>query len=220
MTEAEWLACEDPLPMLDLVRVRGASERKVRLFTLTCGRRYRRVWCDPADGPVIGGLVERLFAAGERHIDGAVCSEEIDALRLQLGRRPTEWFWSLDGTLQGDTAFWGRLCGDRGAGLREEAGIDVQELRQSQADLLRDLFGPAPFRPLPRLNPAWLAWEGGTVAKLAAAIYEERSFDRLPILADALEEAGCDAADLLTHLRGPGPHVRGCWAVDLLLGKG
>jgi hypothetical protein len=205
--------------MLDWVRVRGASERKVRLFTLACGRRYRRVWCDPADGPVIGGLVERLFEAGERHIDGAVCSEEMDALRLQMGRRPTEWFWSLDGTLRGDTAFWGRLCGGRGAGLREETGIDVRELRQSQADLLRDLFGPAPFRPLPRLNPAWLAWEGGTVRKLAAAIYEDRTFDRLPVLADALEEPGCDAAELLAHLRGPGPHVRGCWALDLLLGR-
>ena len=85
---------------------------------------------------------------------------------------------------------------------------------------MRDIFGPLAFRPLPLLNRAWLAWEGGTVPKLAASIYEERAFDRLPILADALEEAGCDAAELLTHLRGPGPHVRGCWAVDLVLGKG
>jgi hypothetical protein len=91
--------------------------------------------------------------------------------------------------------------------------------RAAQAALLRCLFGLPPFRPLPRLNPAWLAWEGGTVPKLAAAVYEERAFDRLPILGDALEEAGCDLAGLLTHLRGPGPHVRGCWAVDLLLGK-
>jgi hypothetical protein len=55
---------------------------------------------------------------------------------------------------------------------------------------------------------------------LAQGIYEERAFDDLPVLADALEEAGCDQPDLLAHLRGPGPHVRGCWAVDLLLGKG
>jgi hypothetical protein len=219
MTEAEWLACADPLPMLDWVRVRGASERKVRLFTLACGRRYRRLWCDPADGAALGGLVERLFDAGERHTDGADCSEEMDALRRQMGRRPTEWLWSLDGTLQGDTGFWGRLGGDRGAGLREETGIDVQELRQSQAALLRCIFGN-PFGPLPRLDPAWLAWEGGTVPKLAASIYEERAFDRLAILADALEEAGCDTAEILTHLRGAGPHTRGCWALDLVLGKG
>ena len=55
--------------------------------------------------------------------------------------------------------------------------------------------------------------------KLAQGIYEERAFDRLPILADALEDAGCDNADILSHCRGPGPHARGCWVVDLLLGK-
>jgi len=54
---------------------------------------------------------------------------------------------------------------------------------------------------------------------LASAIYGERAFDRMPILADAFEEAGCDHADVLTHCRGPGPHVRGCWEVDLMLGK-
>ena len=68
-------------------------------------------------------------------------------------------------------------------------------------------------------KPAWLSWNGGTVAGLARSVYDERRFADLPILADALEEAGCDNAELLTHLRGPGPHVRGCWALDLLLGK-
>ncbi len=58
-----------------------------------------------------------------------------------------------------------------------------------------------------------------TVAALAQTIYADRAFDRLPILADALEEAGCDNADILTHCRGDGPHVRGCWVVDLILGK-
>jgi hypothetical protein len=55
---------------------------------------------------------------------------------------------------------------------------------------------------------------------LAQAIYDERAFDRLPILADALLDAGCDNEELLAHLRSEGPHVRGCWAVDLILGKG
>ena len=58
------------------------------------------------------------------------------------------------------------------------------------------------------------------MAKLAQAIYEERDLRRLPVLADALEDAGCEDADLLGHLRGPGRHVRGCWALDLVLGKG
>jgi hypothetical protein len=57
------------------------------------------------------------------------------------------------------------------------------------------------------------------VVKLAQAVYDERAYDRLPVLADALEDAGCHDADILTHCRGPGPHVRGCWLIDLLLGK-
>lgn len=83
-----------------------------------------------------------------------------------------------------------------------------------QVALLRDTFGN-PLRPV-IADPAWLT---STAVALARTIYEERAFDRLPILADALEEAGCDNADVLTHLRGDGPHVRGCWALDLVLGR-
>jgi hypothetical protein len=64
-----------------------------------------------------------------------------------------------------------------------------------------------------------LAWNDGTVKKMAKVIYREHDFDRLPLLADALEDAGCTNADMLAHCRQPGPHVRGCWAVDLVLGK-
>jgi len=87
-----------------------------------------------------------------------------------------------------------------------------------QSRLLRDLFGPQLFRPV-RLNASWLAWNDGTVLKLAQGIYDERAFDRLAILADALEEAGCNNKDILSHLRCAGPHIRGCWPVDLILGK-
>jgi hypothetical protein len=77
-----------------------------------------------------------------------------------------------------------------------------------------------PFRPV-ALNPSWLT---PTVTSLAQAIYDNRQlpsghFDNMGVLADALEEAGCDNADLLNHCRSAGPHVRGCWPVDLLLGK-
>jgi hypothetical protein len=103
------------------------------------------------------------------------------------------------------------------------AGLDPNDdaadamARSRQAELLRDLFGN-PFRPL-NLDPSWLSWRDGTIPKLAEAIYDERAFDRLPILADALEDAGCTNEDILTHCRQPGEHVRGCWVVDLLLGK-
>src|SRR5262249_51106589 len=92
--------------------------------------------------------------------------------------------------------------------------------RRLQADsrrLLHCVFA----NPFSRIasHPAWLTWNDGTVHKLAQTVYDDRRFDLLPILADALEEAGCDNADILAHCRGPGPHVRGCWVVDLLLGK-
>ena len=83
-----------------------------------------------------------------------------------------------------------------------------------QITFLRDIFGN-PFRPV-LADPAWLT---PTAVALAAAIYEDRAFDRLPVLADALEEAGCTDADVLLHCRRPGEHVRGCWVVDMVLGK-
>jgi hypothetical protein len=83
----------------------------------------------------------------------------------------------------------------------------VRQAPARQCPLLRDIFGPLPFRPIP-FDPAWRT---PAARKLARAIYDDRRFNDLPILADALEEAGCDDPDILSHLRGPGPHVRGCW---------
>jgi hypothetical protein len=87
----------------------------------------------------------------------------------------------------------------------------------SHSKLLREVFGN-PLRPIV-VDPSWLSWNDSTIPKIAQAIYDERAFDRMPILADALKEAGCTNADILNHCRQPGEHVRGCWVVDLLLGK-
>jgi hypothetical protein len=124
---------------------------------------------------------------------------------------------------------------DGGREMYHHAGGDFSDIRFGRlsqgswelipqadaAQLLRCHFGN-PFRPV-FINADWLM---PTVTSLAAAAYEVRSLPsaeldsaRLAILADALEEAGCDSADILTHLRGPGPHVRGCWVVDLLVGR-
>jgi hypothetical protein len=89
--------------------------------------------------------------------------------------------------------------------------------RQAQCDLVRDLFGN-PFRPV-ALDLAWLRWNEATVMKIAQAIYADRRFGDLPVLGDALEEAGCHHADILGHCRSQGKHARGCWAVDTVLGK-
>jgi hypothetical protein len=110
----------------------------------------------------------------------------------------------------------GHALSSQGASENEVAAAYNAE-SAAQTALVRDLFGN-PFRHVP-LDPAWLAWQDRTILKLAQAVYEERAFDRLPVLADALEEAGCTNADILNHLRGPGHHVSGCWVLDLLLGK-
>jgi hypothetical protein len=98
--------------------------------------------------------------------------------------------------------------------------------RAAQADLLRDIIGPAPFRPLPPLPPSVRAWNDGLVVKLATSIYQERSLPegtldvrRMGVLADALEEAGCTNDAILGHLRGPGPNYRGCHVLDAILEK-
>jgi hypothetical protein len=101
--------------------------------------------------------------------------------------------------------------------LARQARLAAQaDERRAQADLLPDLAGN-PFRPV-RFDPAWLNWNDGTVGRVARAIAAEGAFEQLPVLADALEEAGCGDPALLGHLRGPGPHVRGCWALRLVLG--
>jgi hypothetical protein len=82
--------------------------------------------------------------------------------------------------------------------------------------LLHDIFGPLPFRDV-AIAPEWLT---STVTALARGIYDEKAFERMPILADALQDAGCDNDEILNHCRAAGwEHVRGCWVVDLLLGK-
>jgi hypothetical protein len=88
----------------------------------------------------------------------------------------------------------------------------------NQAVLFRDLIGN-PVRPVV-VRAECSHWKDNTIIKLAGTINAEHRYSDLPILADALEDAGCDNAELLSHCRGSGPHVRGCWALDLLLGKG
>jgi hypothetical protein len=83
--------------------------------------------------------------------------------------------------------------------------------------LFREIVGNPFARP--QLDPAVLAWNGGTVRRLAQSMYDERRFDAMPILADALEDAGCADSSVLEHCRGKGPHLRGCWALDVLLAR-
>jgi hypothetical protein len=203
------------------------SERKLLLFCCAC---CRLVW------PLLPDRCRRLVEAVERYADRGASASELVALfegyspqevgvpalpgggqaAEAVGHLDGQWTW---GARPAEGPSWGTLdCVARSAAESLAKTMPWQAARQLEVQLLHDIFGPPLFRPV-ALDPAWLAWNGGTVRRLAQAVYDDRAYDGLPVLADALEEAGCDQADLLAHLRGPGPHVRGCWAVDLVLGK-
>jgi hypothetical protein len=93
--------------------------------------------------------------------------------------------------------------------------VGSEEFAQKRYEAVSEILGD-PFRPV-AFDPRWRTEHA---VGIAATMYDERDFRAMPILADALEEAGCDSADMLTHCREPGVHVRGCWVVDLVLGKG
>jgi hypothetical protein len=215
MTEAEWLAATDPSPMLEFLRGK-ASDRKLRLVACALARR-------------VAHLTEveeyaRGLDAAEFTADGGEPTEMRDCRRV-LNDRQTAWFMSEDRRRESTVLFLGH------AAMSHKAFRDITKLlswvrTSGRDDALRgeladshgvvlDIFGN-PFRPVTH-DPFWLT---STVLQLAEGIYADRAFDRLPILADALQDAGCEDADLLEHCRGPGPHVRGCWVVDLVLGKG
>jgi hypothetical protein len=123
-------------------------------------------------------------------------------------RAVAEGILSAEATLHDARAVWKHPAFLAGKGEEERA----------LCGLIRHVIGN-PFRPSRPLPPAIFAWNDGAVRKLAQTIYDDRAFERLPLLADALEEAGCKDADTLGHCRAAGEHFRGCWAVDLLLGK-
>jgi hypothetical protein len=206
MTEAEWLAATDPGPMLEFFRERwGASDRRLRLFACACGR---WLWAPLTDGD------RRAVEAGEWFADGLISAKEGDAARYAQsqavpGRLPDPCRAAGTATFASSWAAAGMT-----AAHAAEAGVDGPIL----AALIREIIGN-PFRPAPSLTPAVLSWNCGTVPKLAAAIYEERAFDRLPVLADALEDAGCADAQILAHCCSRGEQARACWVADLVLGK-
>jgi hypothetical protein len=184
---------------------------------------------------------EQSLVIAEKYAEGigdttAVRRAYCDIIGLLSRRRPRQepWAFALLGVLRAtDTGgyYYGqqgeyqhydacrsaRDAADHAARVtgwatKETSGFET--IHRAEATLLRCILGN-PFRPVV-INPAW---ETSNVTALAQSIYDDRAFDRLPILADALEDAGCDNADILNHCRQPGEHVRGCWVVDLVLGK-
>jgi hypothetical protein len=228
MTEAEWLAC--PRPEILLEYLGGAlGDRKMRLFGVACCRRV---------GQMIGDVRgHRAITASENYADGNATDDalreaqyELEDAILSIGEEVWRSLYKLAYSRaevacfpDPPTASWAtyvatrcaaQICArDQGQG---DDWLSHTEL-QAQADILREIVGN-PFRAI-TVEPSWLAWNCGTAPAIARHVYEDRAFHDLPLLADALEEAGCTEPDILAHCRGTGPHVRGCWVVDLLLGK-
>jgi hypothetical protein len=212
MTEAEWLVCSDPQPMLEFLRGR-ASDRKLRLFACACCRKLLH--------PFQPQKYRNATEAAERHADRLLTEEEVDAVKWQWDRIDRR---HLSGREECEVQ---AVCGSLRVSAAEGAsyaGQAVTEIGISPVGLLCCIFGD-PFRPM-TIDPAWIARHDGTIPKLAQAIYDDRHLPsghldphRLAVLADVLEDAGCTDHDILAHCRGPGPHVRGCWVVDLMLGK-
>lgn len=231
MTEAEWLASTNTVTRLEFLRGK-ASNRKFRLFAVGCCRYVRQVMPDER--------CRNTVEVAERFADGMATEQELEAAAdaatdsaeyhsvaasgqsfsvsqgIYFAARTA--LHATDRTAHeaaigaANTVFLAAVgaAGDQKA-ARSAAGDAASQYRRY---LLNDIFAN-PFRPA-TLGPAWLT---PAVNALVTSIYQNRAFERMPSLGDALAEAGCTNAEILTHCRKPGPHVRGCWLVGLLLGK-
>jgi hypothetical protein len=208
MTEAQWLTCTDPNALVAFVDGR-MSDRKARLLACALGR---RLW------PYLGDdRSRRLVEVAERFADEMADSGELAEAR-QAAYEAVRGGASRLAVWAGDPGAWqaARVMAREALSAGWETGARniAARLTNKTRSLVRCIFGN-PFRPV-AADPAWLT---STAVGLASAIYAERAFDRLPILADALEDAGCDHPDVLAHCRTHPEHARGCWVVDLILGK-
>jgi hypothetical protein len=244
MTESEWQVCTDPHRMLEFLRGR-ASDRKFRLLAVACHRRIEHLLSEKAVCRKTLEFAERyadgLATNNELHgrawgkpgdAFSAVLYKAFDAAQnsflfaagkardVVLGADPMKYLeWENAFDLAWKTYHLGEAMqsADKAmAGVWLEKGQRAQSNEQEgQSGLIREFFGNQFFRPL-SLDSTWIA---DRTKSLAENLYADRAFDRLPILADALEKAGCGETELLAHFREPGPHFLGCWAMDLVLGK-
>jgi hypothetical protein len=221
MFEARWLRCGEPQMMLRYL-LGKTGDRKFRLFACAC---VRRIW------PLLRDERSRLaVAVAEHYADYPGGLTQLRQVRIEA-RLAEQLLWgSGEYEREGEPI---RLAVRAAEATVYDTGWDVAcsaayyaagaangsgpEERRTQCDLLRDVFGN-PFRPV-ALNPAWLRWHDGCVVSMARAFYEERRFEEMPILADALEEAGCDDEEILWHCREEPEHARGCWLLDAILGR-
>jgi hypothetical protein len=224
VTRTDWLSdarTQPPEVALDILRPTRpglVSARKLRLFACAC---CRRAWA------LLPKAARKAVEAAERYADGAATLKELRTAERRAADRA-----AANAVARPAVAYAARAasnaarfpvsasCHDVCYCARralEVAGRKLEAETRAQGRLLADVFGD-PFRRS-EIDRAWLAWNDGCVRRIAHGIYAGRAFGDMPLLHDALLDAGCDDEDLLEHCRGEGPHVRGCWALDLLLGK-
>ncbi len=225
MTEQEWLGCNYPIPMVNLIR-ENLSYRKSRLFAVACCRRTIHLLTEESSRKALNAselfadnqiTVDELHSAMETAVYAISQSDLSQVYHAKLSvimdhgnRDSVEWLDRL-----GELSVKARAFDNPSLCHFDTRAADEEEA--AQCHLLRDIVGN-PFRPV-SADSSWITWNNSTVPKLAQVIYDDRAFDQLPILADALQDAGCHSEDILNHCRSEGPHVRGCWVLDLLLGK-
>ena len=206
MTEEEWLTTDYAFSLFDSV-CRKSSRRKARLFAVACARRVETKL--PEVRPRVA------LDLSERYADGLVPYSRLKDLSSHTDGPQSPGQMILDectrlGKVQAPILIAGLACQVAVHNcMRDCASEEV-----AQVLILRDIFGN-PFRPV-AFDPRWRTSD---VVGLARAIYDDKAFERMPILADALMDAGCEEEQIISHCRGDGPHVRGCWVVDLVLGK-
>ncbi|HYT88701.1 MAG TPA: hypothetical protein VEL76_08335 [Gemmataceae bacterium] len=217
LTEDRWLHADTLDEAAWMVRclwrdMKRPSPRKGQLFVCACAR---EIWYLLTDERSRQGV-----EVAERYLEGLASRSEVEAVAeaaFEASRAAENY----------SMHFWASVVAAIAARPRENRFNDWKapnamrslnlEHPERPATFLRDIFGN-PFHPK-MVQPCWLANHNGVVMNLAQAIYEGRTFDHLPILADALEEAGCDDAEMVNHCRQPGVHARGCWVLDLLLNR-
>jgi hypothetical protein len=214
MTEAEWLSCESQHTLLTYVRGR-ASDRKARLFACAVVRREWQ-W-------LIRKWNQRAVEVAEELADGLATRAEMKKAAGRAFDNYEAWGERFDSLRNANItyAFQKSMWVDNDDAWKAADYVSAPAQSPWECELIRCVFGN-PFRPV-TLAPVPVS---STITSLAEAAYEQRNLPsghldpaRLAILADALEEAGCTDEAILSHLRSVGPHVRGCWALDLVLGR-
>jgi hypothetical protein len=182
------------------------TPRKWRLYACACARRLQESGREP---------LRSAIALVERYADGEASDHELAALRFGSRGHPDSPAAIL--CWPADAEPWDVVRRFVHWILGSEGGLARWEHHTPYLDLLRELAGPTPAPPPPA--PELLAWEAGLLKRMALEAYSANDWARLPVLGDALEDAGCTDEAILSHCRGGSSHVRGCWVVDWLLGR-